>query len=102
MKLEWRPTEPKQMTWQEAMDFAASLVDGWRLPTAQELFSLVDLSKMDPASSDPDMKSTYYWSSTTYPSNPAYAWSVYFYSGFVSSDYKTYNGCMRCVREVEE
>ena len=41
--LEWQADVPdKRFTWKEAKDYAASLGDGWRLPTIKELLILVD------------------------------------------------------------
>jgi formylglycine-generating enzyme required for sulfatase activity len=38
MKLEWQEDAPKNpMNWDEAMKYAKSLGDGWRLPTRRKL-----------------------------------------------------------------
>jgi Protein of unknown function (DUF1566) len=52
---------------------------GWRLPTIQELLSLVDRSQSNPSlpSGHPfTVQSSAYWSATTYASNTAVAWFV--------------------------
>ena len=56
----------------------------WRLPTIQELFSIVDFERRRPAI-DPVFTTVAdsYWSATTCATNPFYAWYVSFYSGNV-------------------
>jgi len=63
---------------------------GWRLPTVEELASLVDPSQSSPAlpSGHPfssSVQSAYYWSSTTYASDTGGAWGVGFYDGGVKA-----------------
>jgi hypothetical protein len=57
----------------------------WRLPTMQELCTLIDFSKRDPALPSGHMFSDappgYHWSSTTIDHHPEMAWIVYFESG---------------------
>ena len=59
----------------------------WRLPSLNELKSLIDKSQWDPAlpSGNPfiNVQSLYYWSSTTYESVPFYAWQVLMNDGNV-------------------
>ena len=73
--------------------------DGWRIPTIQELLTLVDYTKHNPASSEA-ITSYYYWSSTTYVSNTSYARSVFFYNGSSGYDDKGSSLYVRCVRET--
>lgn len=67
---------------------------GWRLPTIEELATLVDTSNSNPALptghlfTNPEFDS--FWSSSTCASDPDRAWYVEFYSGGVSNYYKTY------------
>ena len=63
---------------------------GWRLPTIEELASLVDLSQLNPAlpSDHPFsnvQSSSPYWSATTNASNSSNAWYVNFNTGTVAS-----------------
>ncbi|MGH7428322.1 MAG: DUF1566 domain-containing protein [Candidatus Methylomirabilaceae bacterium] len=78
---------------------------GWRLPTLQELASLVDSTQSDPAlpSGHPFSisieESPFYWSATTDASNASTAWVVSFGNGFVISNDKTIHAShVWCVR----
>jgi hypothetical protein len=96
--LEWQASTSGPMTWQEAMDYASSLGDGWRLPTIEELITLIDYSQVDPATNFPNHLATGFWSSSVHAYYTGYAWSVYFSSGYVYGNGK-YNGIrVRCVR----
>jgi hypothetical protein len=69
---------------------ACGLSDGsgvgdWHLPNRNQLTSLFDLEKIDPALPTGHLfmnfQSSCYWSSTTYPRSPDVAWCVDFQSG---------------------
>ena len=96
--LEWEAKPAGPMTWQAAMDYAASIGDGWRLPTAKELVGLVDFSCCEPASTFPGMSSSAFWSSSSDAGSASNAWYVNFYHGNVSNDGKTSTSYVRCVR----
>ena len=98
--LEWQQDPSKdRMTWQEAIAYAESIGDGWRLPTVQELISQLDFTKSSPATSKPGWGLHWYWSSTTYAGYPNHAWAVLFGNGFVLSGVKGLYNYVRCVRE---
>jgi len=96
-------------TWEQALSDAntlssgsAGLTDGsvagdWRLPNVKELQSLIDFAYFNPALSSASgtskwtsgdafigVQSNYYWSSTTYSGDTAYAWVVYLLVGSVA------------------
>jgi hypothetical protein len=75
---------------------------GWRLPTIEELATLVDTSNLSPALPAghlfTNFKSSYYWSSSTHAYHPDHAWYVYFGNGYVYYNTKTDQYYVRCVR----
>ncbi len=72
----------------------------WRLPSVDELLSILDNGKYDPIISNIFKKTTSenYWSSTSFASDTYYAWVVDFYSGYTYYYYKRYSYYVRCVR----
>ncbi len=108
--LEWQDNysdnggDIKQTQWQNAQDYCSALsLDGesWRLPSIEELGTLPDYGRYDPAVTEDVFQyisSYYYWSSTAYVTNTSYAWEVYFNGGNSHYNYKTYNYYVRCVR----
>jgi len=96
--LEWSLENYGPMAWNDAVDFCDGLGNGWRLPTIEELMSLIDFSKVDPATELPECRSSHYWSGSPYAYNTAYAWGVYFDDGAVYGDNKTGRYYVRAVR----
>jgi hypothetical protein len=94
--LEWQASTSGPMTWREAMDYASSLGDGWRLPTIEALISLVVFACSDPATGFPDHPSALFWSSTSWSASKACG--VSFYSGCLLNFDKDAHNCVRCVR----
>ncbi|WP_313250826.1 DUF1566 domain-containing protein [Stenotrophomonas sp.] len=74
----------------------------WRLPTVEELESIRDRSRFDPAidtDAFPDCPTTWFWSSTPNAESPdRYAWVVGFYDGRSDVRPHSYNCCVRAVR----
>ena len=111
--LMWQQADAGTMTWTDALNYCENLQlannNDWRLPNRNELQSLVDYSKLDPAINTvkfPDTNS-YYWSSTTMVDNNLqnHAWSVNFawghlYSGVYFVDKSTGN-YVRAVRNIQ-
>lgn len=93
--IEWEQNPPKEpMNWHEAMKYAESLGDGWRLPTRGELIDAYDISVRG-------FMSYYYWSSSTYAQGNNNAWVVHFCNGNVLNSGKTPFSYVRCVREIK-
>ena len=106
--LEWQLHSPGEMSWDEALEYARSLVlDGkndWRLPAVAELETLIDrntlLERMRPIMrKDVPFRDTLsYWSSTTFAPNTYSAWIVMFDGAYILSYYKSNAYHIRCVR----
>ncbi len=102
--LTWSNTlcDGKNVNQAKAAEACAELGDGWRLPTVDELFSLVDRSRHSPAINTdffPDTKKDWYWTSEPYAANPDVAWIVSFSGGDVCNYNRGSNSaCVRAVR----
>jgi len=97
--LTWsKDTLAKDVTHEQALE---KLSEGWRLPTVQELFSLTDHSREDPAIDTdvfPGTESDWYWTSTPCAWNDTAVWVVDFDYGYVY-DFPCYSlGCVRACR----
>jgi hypothetical protein len=109
--LEWQRESPGQMSWQQARDYAKSLVLGgksnWRLPTVSELETLLDRSvlyyELRPIVRQevPFRDKLSYWSSTTFAERTNNAWIVMFDGAYVLSYYKSNRYHIRCVRGLQ-
>jgi hypothetical protein len=72
----------------------------WRMPANQELTSIVDMSRFEPAidiNYFPNTES-WYWSSSPSAGNSSSAWGVGFYSGYSNNYGKSSNHFVRMVR----
>lgn len=93
--------------WQDANDYCANLKlgnkDDWRLPTLNELKSLVIAVPPEQVTIDTDFftdtQTDYYWTSTEYPQEKNTHWYVYFKTGYegIAQNFKA-NYEVRCVR----
>jgi len=105
-KLEWQDDAiTDKMEWQEAIDYCESLelagYTDWRLPNINELKTIIDRSRYDPAivSIFEYTSSSCYWSATIYEYDYEYVWSVYFSVGIVGANHKDNDNYVRCVRD---
>ncbi|MEA2029313.1 MAG: DUF1566 domain-containing protein [Campylobacterota bacterium] len=97
------------LAWQGAIDHCENLTDflgysDWRLPNLNELKSIVDRSKSDPAivGGFTNTSSNTYWSSTTHVDFTNIAWIVGFGNGDVGYNFgKDDSDYVRCVRAGE-
>lgn len=102
-KLTWQRTVPTETyDFVGATYYCAGLGSRWRLPSAKELATLLDLGRTKPAidgTAFPNTPSSHYWSSTLYVLGPAtYAWYVQFDEPTVSFGEKKDKYNVRCVR----
>lgn len=104
--LSWqRQGNPKAGPWELACNYCEWLtLDGftdWRLPTINELQTIVNYGAYNPAIHKeifPGIKSSWYWSATSYAGDSTVAWVVDFSAGGVDGTYKTDSYYVRCVR----
>jgi hypothetical protein len=105
--LQWQQATAGSMNWEGALAYAENLslagYTDWRLPNINELTSIVDYSRIDPAvdpAAFPGTVSSSYWTSTTSLALMTYyAWAVNFSSGFNYYDIdKNGNISVRAVR----
>ena len=77
---------------------------GWRLPTFEELLSIVDYAKSRPAVIAPFEYTAEesYWSATPFSANFDRAWTIDFRTGETYYSYKRTNHAVRCVKEIVE
>ena len=98
--LEWQAEDDGiQRTWDEAVEYANGLGNGWRLPTIGELFSIIDYKKYNPACKIENCRPSYFWSSSPYAYDSSRAWYVDFHYGYMSPSNKDYHNYARCVRQ---
>jgi hypothetical protein len=88
----------------EAIAYCAALIldgAGWRLPTVDELWSLVDTTRTNPSIDPtyfPGTSSEYFWSSSSVAGWPTDGWNVVFNIGYVDSSVAAATHRARCVR----
>jgi hypothetical protein len=100
------PSTSPRLTWLDAQihcnELAVSNRIGWRLPTFQELASLVDRSQLFPAlpADHPfsNVQLSDYWSATTFARDPSGAWAVVFNVGGIIEVDEGSAFFARCVR----
>lgn len=99
LDIEWGPSSSEGMVFSKAQEYCKSL--GGRLPTVDELFSLVDRNIDNPCVNKKtfkDMKSEYYWTSEITSWNKNARWVVGFNYGNVCYNYESDYSYVRPVR----
>ncbi len=104
--LMWTSDESPEMTQPQCVEFAQKLdvagFSDWQIPTREQLLTLVDDTKYDPAIDTtffPGCKSDWYWTATPAARSPGDdAWYVYFDYGYAYWGYRNLDGFVRAVR----
>jgi len=109
-KLMWQDDKAvinNKMNWQQARKYCKNLnlagFSDWRLPTIQELNTIIDLDRYNPAIAKEfkNVKSERYWTNTSYAYNSDAAWRLNFKDG-LDNGYNKYNSdYVRCVRKIK-
>ena len=103
----WQQSIPKEKyKWEDAVDYCKNLTyagySDWRLPTPQELLTIVDNSKHDPAINTtyfPNTPSSSFFVQSNGPDTSENAWRVHFSYGDVYDDrFVGHYRYVRCVR----
>jgi len=108
--LVWQANHATNLTWDGARIYCENLTWGeltdWRLPTAEQLESLINENRNQPASDFPDMSSRIFWSSTKKIRNSSHdsnsvleAIAVYFGFKNVKAYFMNNEFDVRCVRK---
>ncbi|WP_232222191.1 Lcl C-terminal domain-containing protein [Thioalkalivibrio paradoxus] len=95
-----------RFTWDQARDLNTEFAgkDSWRLPTMDELQTLVEYRMFNPAidpSAFPNTPPSNFWSSSEAAYDAHYAWSVHFANGFSNWRHKRQRFEARLVRDPE-
>jgi hypothetical protein len=92
---------PEKYTWKDANRYCEELnLSGhkdWRLPTLEELKSLIEKG-MPTICPIFNCEFFSYWSSWDYVTDPGYTWVINFYDGYVHCGYKANTYYIRAVR----
>ena len=93
-------------TWEEAVALTSNFAgyDDWRIPTEEELLSLVDQTVCNPAIDKtvfPNTPSSAFWSASADAGDSDYAWYVHFYDGYAGYYDKDDPFQVRMCRRVE-
>ena len=101
-------TASVRKNWNDAKTYCEDLTLGgysdWRLPSVDELVSIIDWGRSNPAINtnfsniSTSYSGDYYWTSTEDVGSPGRYWTVEFYSGKIHWDTSDYLLFIRCVR----
>jgi len=99
--LEWQLDDDGiKRNWEDSINHATTLGDEWRLPTIEELSSIIDYTIHSPACKIESCRPSYYWSSNSDAYYSSYAWYVNFNDGYVGNTDKDNHNYARYVRPV--
>jgi hypothetical protein len=107
--LVWEKSPTGSLDWEGAQNSTCNIKavgnrKGWRLPTTQELASLMDPSVLSPGPMLPaghpftGVQSSYYWSATVSATGAGRAWAVSFGNGDVGTGNESNTFFVWCVR----
>ena len=95
--LMWQQADPGELKWEEAKLYCENLVLGkyndWRLPTMEELTTLVDYGKSSPPinlACFPEFIEGRYWSSTYDAGDAGSVWHIGFWQGYDGTYFHQY------------
>ncbi len=98
-------TQKSSEDWEDAAAYCDVLVlnglSNWRLPSFEELHSIVDYTRFDPAINPvfAYVHHNTYWTSKDFSATKSRAWTINFKSGKTYYSYKTTNHSVRCVAD---
>ncbi len=99
-------SEKSSEDWDDAIEYCDQLVlnsmTKWRLPTFNELLSIVDYTRVNPAI-NPAFEYVHegtYWTSVNFSATLSRAWTIDFRTGKTYYSYKTTNHSVRCVKDI--
>ena len=99
-------SEKSSEDWDDAVEYCDKLVlnsiDKWRLPTFNELLSIVDYTRVNPAINPvfEYVNEGTYWTSIDFSASRSRAWTIDFRTGKTYYSYKTTNHSVRCVKDI--
>ncbi len=103
--LNWQQTiSSSRYAWAAAATYCSALAlggGGWRLPSQNELQTVVDETRIHPAidpNAFPGTPGDFFWTSSAVPSFPSYAWGITFDQGVTTFLATTELEWVRCVR----
>ncbi len=91
-------------SFEDAVDYCKDLVidsySDWRLPSINELETIIDFSRTDPSVFPvfDSFSSLWFWSSTQSASDSEEAWYIHFKAGYAATTSKSYFPRVKCVR----
>jgi len=99
-------SEKSSEDWDDAIEYCDKLVlnnmKHWRLPTFNELLSIVDYTRVNPAINPvfEYVNEGTYWTSIDFAATASRAWTIDFRTGRTYYSYKTTNHSVRCVKAI--